>query len=100
MTAPASKGDLPSRSYGQGEYPGLEDPDIGYAILNEELSVLYLDFKRDGISFLYREVCVCGYPAGGQSLDPQKKFGGMRFNPVVQFGHISGYISTPSSSKV
>jgi hypothetical protein len=87
----------PSRPYGPGEYPGPDDPDIGYAIPNEKVDVSYLKFKQDGKTNLYDEICITGYPAGGQSLDPQKKFGGMRFNPVVQFGHISGYMPHDNS---
>lgn len=87
----------PSRPYGLGEYPGPDDPDIGYAIPNEKVSVPYLTFKQDAKTSLYDEICITGYPAGGQSLDPQKKFGGMRFNPVVQFGHISGYMPHDNS---
>jgi hypothetical protein len=94
---PFEKVSSPSKTYKQGEYPGPEDPDIGYAIPNERLNVPYLDFKRDGKSDLYSEICICGYPAGGQSLDPEKKFGGIRFNPVVQFGYISGYMATDNS---
>jgi hypothetical protein len=92
---PFERVSTPSKPYA-GEYPGPDDPDIGYAIPNERVSVPYLNFKI-GKSDLYSEVCICGYPAGGQSLDPEKKFRGMRFNPVVQFGHIAGYMASDNS---
>ena len=91
-TLPLEIASQPSHPYGTGEYPGPEDPDIGYAIPNEKLNVPYLDFKQEDRIDLYSEICVTGYPAGSQSLDPQKKHGGIRFNPVVQFGRVSGYM--------
>lgn len=94
---PLERISAPSRTYRHGEYPGPEDPDIGWAIPNQKLNVPYLDFKGDGNSDLYDEICICGYPGGSQSLDPDKKHGGMRFNPVAQFGHIGAYMSTDNS---
>jgi hypothetical protein len=78
----------------QFEYAGPIELDIGIGIPNEKLDVSYLEFNSGGRPKLYSGISMCGYPAGNQSLNPQKMFIGMRFSPIIQFGHISGFMPT------
>lgn len=41
----------------------------------------------------YDDICICSYPGGDQSLDITKKYG-LRLKPLMQFGHISGFLPT------
>ena len=41
----------------------------------------------------YGEICICSYPGGDQSLDIFKRYG-LRLTPLMQFGHISGFLPT------
>lgn len=37
---------------------------------------------------------MCGYPAGNQSLDTFRNYRGLRLSPIIQFGRLTGLMST------
>jgi hypothetical protein len=85
-----------------GPYSGPTDLDIGIGSI-EKSKVDHLPFMTSSKPELYDEICMCGYPAGRQSLDPEKdpntKHLGSRFSPVMQFGRIAGFMPTDNSDE-
>lgn len=49
------------------------------------------DFDKMQQLKLYSEICMSGYPSGEQSLTVDKEYG-IRFSPIIQFGHITGFM--------
>ena len=86
-----------------GLYSGPSDLDIGIGSIEQRWKVEYLPFMTSSKPKLYDEICMCGYPAGRQSLDPEKdpdtRHPGSRFSPVMQFGRIAGFMPTDNSER-
>lgn len=59
----------------------------------------FLEIKKPGESILYNEIAICGYPNGDQSLDLKRKFSGIRFSPIIQFGRIVGLLPSDNSKR-
>lgn len=74
-------------------YVGPLDFDISIAQLEEKKSkpLAFLDLnptKKD----LYQEVAICGYPQGDESFALLYNPSGLKLSPIIQFGHISGFM--------
>jgi hypothetical protein len=41
---------------------------------------------------LYQEVAICGYPQGDESFALLNNPSGLKLSPIIQFGHISGFM--------
>lgn len=76
-------------------YAGPQDVDICIGkFIKKPDSFTFLEIKKPSKLNLYDEIAMCGYPNGDQTLDLEKRFMGIRFSPVMQFGRISGFMPT------
>lgn len=79
-------------------YAGPSDADIAvgkFLVRHDDLP--FLEIKKPEKLNLYDEIVMCGYPSGDQSLDLKRKFSGIRFSPIMQFGKISGLMPSDNS---
>lgn len=76
-------------------YFGPRDLDICIGRVRTKDKCTYLPIKNpDQQLDLYSDVIMCGYPRGEETLDVNGQYSVPRFNPVVQFGKISGFMPT------
>jgi hypothetical protein len=81
-----------------GTFPGSLDLDVCIIRLVEnDLKLPYLEFRKSEKFELYSEITMCGYPSGDQSLNPIERNRGIRFSPIMQFGRVAGFMPTDHS---
>jgi len=79
-------------------YAGPSDVDIAVGkFLRKQDDLPFIEIKKPEKLNLYDKVAMCGYPSGDQSLDLKRKFSGIRFSPIIQFGRISSLLPTDNS---
>ena len=79
-------------------YAGPGDIDIAIGkFLHKHNDLPFLEIRKPEEPNLYDEIAMCGYPSGDQSLDLKRKFSGIRFSPIIQFGKIVGFLPSDNS---
>ena len=80
-------------------YVGPTDPDVAIVIPGDGIDEMggtpFVRIRRPTEKItLYADIVMCGYPAGDESLDIFRKHIGLRLSPIIQFGHLTGFMPT------
>lgn len=71
-----------------------EPSDLDVSLLYSDKEIKgrqYLEIKTIDQNLLYKKICICGFPMGNSSFSMNKNEG-IRFNPIIQFGRLSGFM--------
>lgn len=81
-------------------YTGSEKYDVTISKIEGPFKNLpFLKIKKPQKLELYKEILMCGYPGGSQTLDLNYKLRGLKTNPVLQRGMISSIMPMDTARK-